>query len=289
MAASFPSTIWDGDSLNRNSDDGILTAPDYRDWGRISQEMWAVQDYILNHDIELGERYIYFGETPEASLHYASSILELNLAESGTNVFRIGDITNYVQIDSTGVMTLVGTAKRKLTLRPTLDYVTQIAHTKPTQAVVGVFKGYSFPVYSADNEELFYNLRVPYRWDGESDILICLVVALADAEDVGDTFKFQLSWEHIHANDVIPATSNDVEVQTAVLSGHTAQYSIYHIHFTVDYDIDGAGNEIHHDCDLGFRVRRIASSGTAVDNEIIAIDAVVDFQINKVFANWTRA
>jgi len=289
MAAKFPNTIWDGDSLNRDSDDGNMKAPDHRDWRQLLQEMYSVQDYILNHNIELGERYFYFGVTPEASLSYGTSILELNLAESGANDFRIGDGTNYVQINSTGVMTLVGTAKRKLTLRPTLDYITQIAHTKPTQVVVGIFKGYSFPVYATDNEELYYNLRVPYRWDGESDILVCLVVALADVEDVGDTFKFQLSWEHIHADSIIPATSNDVEVQAAVLSGHTAQYSIYHLHFVLDYDIDGAGNEVDADCDLGFRVRRIASSGTAIDNEIIVIDAVVDFQINKIFANWTRA
>jgi len=289
MSAYFPNTIWDGDSLNRDSDNGNLKAPDHRDWGQMYQEMWSVQDYILNSNINLGTRYIYFGPTPEASLYYTSGIVHFNLAESGTNVLQIGDGTNYVQIDSTGVMTLVGTAKRKLTLRPVLEAIDQIAHSKPTQVEIGIFKGFSCPIYSADNEELFYNLRIPYRWDGASDILVCLEVALADAEDVGDTFKFQLSWEHTMANGAVPVTSNNVEVQIAVVTGRTAQYSTYHVHFTIDYDIDGAGNEITEDCNLGFRFRRIASSGTEVDNEIIVIDNVVDFQIDKIFANWTRA
>lgn len=288
MSAYFPTMIWDSDSGNRDSDVNTKVAPDWRDWRQIVYEVAAVQDYVLNHDIELGTRYIYFGLTPEASLSYDSGIIELNLAESGTNDFRIGDSTNYVQIDSTGVMTLAGTAERKMTIRPTLDYISQIAHSKPTQVVVGIFKGYSFPTYAA-NEELFYNVRVPYRWNGTSDIQICFEVALANVEDIGDTFKFQLSWEHFHSDDVIVATSNDVEIQQAVLSGHTAQYSVYHLHFTIDYDIDGPGNEVHADCNLGFRLRRIASSGTQVSNEIIVIDSVVDFQVDKLYGTWTRA
>lgn len=289
MAANFPTMIWDGDSGNRDSDVDTKVAPDFRDWRQIVYEVAAVQDYVLNHNIELGTRYIYFGPTPEASLYYDSGVIHLNLAESGTNDFRIGDGTNYVQIDSTGVMTLAGTAERKMTLRPTLDYISQIAKAKPSQVTIGVYKGYSFPVYNNDDEELFYNIRTPYRWNGESDITICFEVALADVEDVGDTFKFQLSWEHAFYDDIIPATSNDVEVQKVILSGHTAQYSIYHLHFTIDYDIDGPGNEITDDCNLGLRLRRIASSGTEIDNEIIVIDSVVDFQINKLYGNWTRA
>ena len=289
MAAYFPNSIWDGDSGNRDSDAGALKAPDHRDWGQLIQEMWSVQDYILNQNILLNERYIYFGTTPEASLHYESSILELNLAESGTNDFRIGDGTNYVQISSTGVMTLAGTAKRRMTVQLDVDAIDQLAHSKPTQVEVGVFKTYSFPVYSTDNEELFFEFRMPYRWDGETDVLICIDFALSDAEDAGDVFKFQLSWEHVPHDGVISASVHDVETQTAVVTGRTAQYSTYHAHFTLDYDVDGAGNELEADDIIGFRLRRIASSGTAVDNEILFLNAVADFQIDKIFDTWVRA
>lgn len=43
------------------------------------------------------------------------------------------------------------------------------------------------------------------------------------------------------------------------------------------------GNEIRPDSLIGFRIRRIASSGTTVDNEIIALNVVADFQIDKLF------
>jgi len=85
------------------------------------------------------------------------------------------------------------------------------------------------------------------------------------------------------------ATSNDVDVQTLILTGHSAQYSIYHLHFVIDYDIDSPGDTIEHECLLGFRIRRIASSGTEIDNEIIVLSAIVDFQIDKLYGIWTRA
>lgn len=289
MSAYFPTTIWDGDSPNRNSDNGTQSAPDHRDWTQLISEIIATQDYILNQNIDLGERTIYFGLTPEASLSYSSSIITWNLVESGTNLLQIGDGTNYFQIDSTGVITLIGTAKRKLTMRPEFDYITQVAHSKPAQVAVGVYKGYLFPVYNNDNEELFYDIRVPFRWDEESDLLICMIVALEDVEDIGDTFKFRCSWEHTTFDGTILTTSNDVDVQKTITSGHTAQYSIYHIHFIIDYDIDGPGNEMKHEDLIGFRIRRIASSGTKIDNKIIVLNTVVDFQIDKLYNTWIRA
>ena len=40
---TYPAAIWDGDSGNRDSDDGVQAAPDHRDWGRMIGEMQAVQ------------------------------------------------------------------------------------------------------------------------------------------------------------------------------------------------------------------------------------------------------
>jgi len=211
------------------------------------------------------------------------------LAESGTNDFRIGDGTNYVQFSSTGVMTLAGTAKRKITIQIMADAIDLVAHSKPTQVEVGVYKAFSMPIFSADNEELFYSLRTPYMWDGISDFEVCLDVAISDVEDLGDTFKFQMSWEHIAHDGTISTSVHDVETQTAVVAGSVAQYSTYHVHFTMDHDADGGGNKVLPDDLLGFRLRRIASSGTEVDNEILVLNAVVEFNIDKIFATWVRA
>ncbi|MFA7099346.1 MAG: hypothetical protein WC143_04605 [Eubacteriales bacterium] len=71
----------------------------------------------------------------------------------GNNIF--GDDTDNLTIND-GVVSLNGAAKRSLTIRAGIDYVAQIAHAKPTQVTVGLAKGYSMPIYAADNEELFF-------------------------------------------------------------------------------------------------------------------------------------
>lgn len=42
--ATYPASIWDGDSANRDSDDGVQAAPDHRDWERMIAEIAAVQE-----------------------------------------------------------------------------------------------------------------------------------------------------------------------------------------------------------------------------------------------------
>ncbi len=42
-AATFPATIWDGDSGDRDSDDGLSSGPSFLDWDRMIAEMQAVQ------------------------------------------------------------------------------------------------------------------------------------------------------------------------------------------------------------------------------------------------------
>ncbi len=411
MVAFFPTTIWDGDSEGRNSDDGSSSAPDWRDWEQMLFEMIAVQTFlrdlgfnvgtesltfgptpeasmtfvagviefdltlsganefrigdgtnyfnidstgivsfggtgylsmetkpiyfgptpeasmtfvagIIEFDLTLsgsnefrigdGTNYfnidstgvvsfggtgyldmdtkpIYFGPTPEVSLIYGASILELNLAESGTNEFRVGDGTNYVSTDSTGAMTLEGTAKRKITSRPILDAIDQMAHAKPSQVEYGVYKMYSFPIYSSDNEELFFTSRIPYAWDGASDIEVFVLVALSGAEDINDTFKMQLSWESIKEDGVLSNASHDVDVQQIILADRFAQYTEYDLRFVFDYNLHGDSDDIQPGDVIGMRLRRIASSGTEVDNEILFVDVISDVVTDKVFGTWTRS
>ncbi|KKL63168.1 hypothetical protein LCGC14_2177820, partial [marine sediment metagenome] len=198
---------------------------------------------------------------------------------------RLGDSDdgNYLNVSSTGIVTLKGTAKRWLAVRPDIDYTVITAQGKPTQVVVGVFHGYSMPVYVADqNEELFFNIHVPGRWDEASNPIVHLLVALAGAEDVSDNFKFQISWEHLTEGEIIPVTSHDVEVEQAVLTDRNAQYSTYELRFTIDYDVDDPDNLADHD-DLAFRLRRIDATNPDVTNEIIILDYHVEFQVDKMF------
>lgn len=46
MGISYPNSVWDGDSRNRDSDDAPRKAPDYRDWGRMQDELIATQTRV---------------------------------------------------------------------------------------------------------------------------------------------------------------------------------------------------------------------------------------------------
>jgi len=48
--ATFPTSIWDGDSGNRDSDDNNLKSPDHRDWTRMIAEVAAAQTRVYNNE-----------------------------------------------------------------------------------------------------------------------------------------------------------------------------------------------------------------------------------------------
>lgn len=198
----------------------------------------------------------------------------------------IGDGTNDILVSSAGVVTMRGTAKRALTLRAEMDYAAQIASAKPTQVALGIYKGYSFPIWNDGvnaDEQMFFRENVPGRWGGASDIIIHLKVALGGAEDVGDKFNLEWAWEHSPAEEPVPITSNSVPVETTVLDGRAAQYDEYLVEFTIDYDIDGVGNEIQMHELLGGRLRRLAASANEVTNEPILLDWHTYYVTDKVF------
>lgn len=49
MTVSYPTSIWDGDSLNRNSNNAPQKAPDWRDWNRMVTEVAATQTRTDNN------------------------------------------------------------------------------------------------------------------------------------------------------------------------------------------------------------------------------------------------
>lgn len=198
----------------------------------------------------------------------------------------IGDYdgSNAVKVTASGVLSLLGTAKGYLTLRPEINQDEIRKELKPVLVQRGVFFGYLMPVYAADNEEIFFKQEVPGRWDEASDIEVHLIICLTGGEDIGDKFKFQLSWQHCGGcENVLPDTTHDVEVETTLLSDRNAAYDIYEIVFTIDYDIDGGGSEIVEGEVIGMRLRRIAASSLEVTNDIMALNWDTHYQVNKMF------
>lgn len=179
-------------------------------------------------------------------------------------------------------ITTAGNALTYIEIRPDLDLATIIGLGKPTHVFQGVFEGFSLPVYAADNEELFATICVPNRWDEASDIIAHVYCWLSAAED-SKNFQLRLSWEHYTpGTDVVPATSNDVDVETPTGAG-AAQFQSYEVSFTIDYDIDTPDDIIADDI-LSLRLLRIAASADECGGEIVIDHIGVLFRRDKLGA-----
>ncbi len=181
--------------------------------------------------------------------------------------------------EAQGPVTMANEGLVYIEITPDLDYETVRAQGKPTRVYRGVFAGWSLPVYAADNEEFFLTICAPNRYDGISDIITHIDCWIAQAEDTKN-FKLQLSWEHFTPSDVVPATSTNVEVQTATGAG-AAQFQSYQVDFAIDYDIH-TPNNIEADDILGLRLRRIAADANECAGGIVIAHVGVNFRRDKL-------
>jgi len=116
------------------------------------------------------------------------------------------------------------------------------------------------------NEQLFFNIHTPYRWDGESDVE-CHIIASIDTANNNKNFQLQLDWEYFTPDvDVVPVTSNTLT--TEIATGVALQYQTYFVDFTIDYDID-APAQLESSDEMALRVRRIAASTDEITGEVI--------------------
>ena len=199
---------------------------------------------------------------------------------------RIGSSSNYTDISSSGVITFAGTAQRKLTLRPQLVEKSSKAGGTPTQVYRGINIGYSLPVWSAPaaDEELYWRMRIPIRWDGTTDPQLGMCVSLSGAEDVGDKFKFSLEWQTTAKGNVIGTTTSIVYSEQTVLTGRAEAYDAYFVFFS--FDANDVTNPIIVGEMLQARVRRVAAYSLEVSNEIIIWDWASMWALDKVYGAW---
>ena len=193
----------------------------------------------------------------------------------------IGYSEDITKLDDEVVAIETFLSPKLLTLRPEINTAEIAKRTVPAQVQRGVFFGYTLPVYNSDYQELFVRERVPYRWDGTSDIRVKIRIALAGAEDVGDKFQFRFAWEHEPCSVELPDTSNDVDVETIILVDRNAIYDEYCVTFVIDHDIDGVGNEVKAGELMAGRLRRIAASSLEATGDIILLDFAFEYQIDK--------
>ena len=146
-----------------------------------------------------------------------------------------------------------------LEIRPELDFET-IRGQAGVPAFVrrGIIGGFTLPVYADNNQELFFTIHIPRRWDGKSDITVH-VDGYLDTANNAKKFRFQLEWENLTpGTDVVPATNNPLIVETT--TGNWAQFQSFSIEFIVVYDIDGGDALVLPADDIFIRFYRLAAT-----------------------------
>lgn len=179
---------------------------------------------------------------------------------------------------------LEGDGLATIRLRPELDSNEISIRSLPLEVFVGIYAGFSLPIWATpahQYEQLFYKENVPRRWDGASDF-IASVVAVLDTANTDQKFQLQLAWEHFAKGGVVPTSSNLVTCEKD--TGTAAQYQSFVCDFTIDFNIDGVGNEIKNGEVLTARLRRVAASTAEIAGEVIIIDWYVEYRRNKLGA-----
>jgi len=158
----------------------------------------------------------------------------------------------------------------------TFDYSVVTGQGKPTLVAQGAFQGFSLPIYSSDNEELFTCDCMPEDWDGVTDPVI-KVGGWLDTANNTKKFNLQVSVEtaSFSANAVVPATTNDYTDETT--TDNWAQYTSFVSSFTLDADAIGlaAGEPVT------IRIRRLAASGDEITGEVVIMGAALRYAVDK--------
>ena len=200
---------------------------------------------------------------------------------------RFGSDNNYFNINNSGCVSLSGTAMRRIQTIPCLDFSVVAAKTKPTQITRGIFHGYSLPIWNSggnEDEQLFWITRVPWEWDGESNIEATLKMGIGGADaNVGDKAKFQLSYQINASTGVLLDTNIDLTCEKTALEGRTVSWNTYLVDFTFNYT---AGIGISPGDMLGGRLRRIDASSSEYLDEIAVWGWIMEYKVNKMYGEW---
>jgi len=161
-------------------------------------------------------------------------------------------------------------------LRPNLDETGIIKKNHvPTTVWMGVFAGYSLPVWNSDNETLYFEICVPDRWDESSDIYLHVKTATTDNQS-GNTYELEVGWDKVTPNvpEAVPTGAPNIVTVTRTIDS-ALTYACYRDWFTVDYDIE-SDDPIEADDTIAFRFRRFGNSDN-LTSELIVFEFVVLF------------
>lgn len=149
----------------------------------------------------------------------------------------------------------------------------------PTQVERGLFKGYSFPIWSDPaqvNEELSFRIRVPHRWDGTTNPWFVAITAIPAAEDIGDKYKFQLEWQSADVGGIISATIQETLTDEITLTDGSAWQSEEILAFELTATTIARGQNVQ------LRLRRIAASSAEIAGEAAVFHWDTRWKMNRI-------
>lgn len=278
--------------------------------GYIVNTYWGTAATMTTVGIPLGSVYIQTGTasssdysgTAQYSITSGTANYATSSGQSGTAVYassagtsfpslKVGDATNYLSVGNTGLITMSGTgAIGKLQLRPTIvQKQTKVVNNVPTEVYRGCCVGYSMPIWNSDNEELYFRMRIPNRWDGTSDPQVGICTTVVDGGTANAQFNMQLEWQTTRNNSTMGTALSTVTSEQTILAGTagTSAQSVYFVYFTLN--ADDATNPIITGEMLQGRLRRIAPSVNALASEVAVWDWTTIWATNKVFPNWSTS
>ena len=167
-----------------------------------------------------------------------------------------------------------------LEFRPDLDFETVRANGAPTWVTQGAFGGFSLPIYTAaNNEELHFDMCIPDRYDGASDVYVHIHCWL-DTANTDKNFNLEVAWNYFTVGeDVVPDAFYTITSETA--TDTAPQYQTFQVEFIIDYDLHPL-DLLTEDDNLGLRLRRLDASVDEIEGEVVITHFGVIFSRDKL-------
>ena len=250
--------------------DGLYIADAYHSFGQVDCPAGTDPDALL----------------PADTLTLANGTGISITGNSTTNTVTIAIADNYVLAAGdtlTGQMALSGDGITYFKERPRIELSRVLSVGKPSIVFRGTIRGFSLPVYSSDNEELFLDLpNVPARWDGASDPVV-YITGYLDTANTSKKFKLACDWTYFSADDEPDGTAVE-QPYVEITTGTWGQYHTFTAAITLNYDVVAA-NALAPGDFLQLRVYRIAASGDEIAGEVVVTGVAIKWRMDKLYSS----
>lgn len=180
----------------------------------------------------------------------------------------------------TGQLTFIENGKYWESFHPFLDENYSNDKNVPTMVNRGLFRGYSMDIWETPAkpyEELLFKMRVPHRWDGNTNPWFVAITAPTATEDVDDKYKFQMEWQSGDIGFVLPDTIQETIVYEVTLGAEENTAGFGHI---IAFEANAA--TIVSGQNIQWRLRRVDASSDESTSEPVVYHWDTRWLLNKL-------